>query len=608
MFTREKIIEQFEKVHSNLYDYSKVIYINNSTKVEITCKKHGVFLQTPNSHKNGRGCPKCGIESRYLKQTKKQSAFIKDAKKAHNNFYSYNQTEYKNTKSKIKITCPNHGSFLQKANDHLNGHGCPKCKNKKNSDKFSDNLNEVLIKFEKAHGNIYDYSKVDYKSSKIKVEIICKKHGSFWQTPNNHVNGANCPSCSGNLRYTTKSFIEKVDSIHKSKYDYTLTTYKNNQSKIIISCPEHGEFNKTAAQHLKGEGCQKCGRKRQAEYRAIDLKTILNRFRKTHGDKYDYSQSNYKGSDTPIEIVCREHGSFFMRCYDHKIGYGCKKCSGTVSKEENNIKEWIEETFKIEVKAGDRKILNGKELDIYIPSKKLAIEYNGIYWHSEIFKERDYHENKYINCKRQGIQLLHVFEDDWLENENKIKDFLRHKLGGVDNKIGARETTLKEINSKTAREFYNKNHLQGKAQASISLGLFKGDTLMAAISFLKRGSNNDYNLTRFCSKRNYIVRGGFSKLLKYFLKNNKPSSIITFSDNNYSDGELYLKNGFKKVYNILPDYKYIINNKRYHKFGFRKDKLKKMFPNSTGTEKEIAYENNLYRIYDSGKQKFELKV
>ena len=257
--TKEKFIEKAKEVHGNKYDYSKVEYINSQTKVCIICKKHGEFWQKPNSHLLGCGCNKCAIEKKSKLATKTTDSFIERAKKLHGDKYDYSKVEYKGKDIKVCIICPKHGEFWQMPHNHLNGAGCPKCKNEYISKKYSDTTETFIEKAKKVHGDKYDYSKVNYINSQTKVCIICPEHGEFWQRPNNHLNGWGCSKCSGSEKKTTKTYIEQAKLVHGDKYDYSELEYINNKTKVQIICKEHGVFETYPNNHLyMGIGCPKC--------------------------------------------------------------------------------------------------------------------------------------------------------------------------------------------------------------------------------------------------------------------------------------------------------------------------------------------------------------
>lgn len=262
---------------------------------------------------------------------------------------------------------------------------------------------------------------------------------------------------------------------------------------------------------------------------------------------------------------------------------------------------FIKEIYNGEIVENSRKIITPYELDIFLPEFNLAFEFNGLYWHNELNKSKTYHKDKYLLCKKNNIQLLHIWEDDWNFKQDIVKSMILNKLGKTINKIYARKTEVREISdNKIIRKFLNTNHIQGFVGSSIKIGLFYENELVSLMTFKK--NKQSFELNRFCNKLNTNITGGASKLFTYFIKKYKYQKIISFSNNSYSDGSLYYKLGFEIDKNLDVDYSYIYNNKREHKFNFRKNKLKKY--NLSGTEKSILFENKIYRIYDAGKIKF----
>ena len=189
--TNEEFIEKAKLVHGDKYDYSTVSYKNNRSKISIVCPKHGTFLQFPGNHLAGMGCKCCSTEKRVLSLCD----FIEKATAVHSGKYDYSKVEYKHSKEKVCIICPEHGEFWQTPNDHLRGFGCPKCGTISTSAKKTHTTKEFIERAREVHGDKYDYSKVEYKNIRTKVCIICPEHGEFWQDPENHLNGCNCPKC-----------------------------------------------------------------------------------------------------------------------------------------------------------------------------------------------------------------------------------------------------------------------------------------------------------------------------------------------------------------------------------------------------------------------------
>jgi very-short-patch-repair endonuclease len=189
-YTTGKFVEKAIKVHGDKYAYSKSVYVNAHSKIEITCPLHGDFCQVANDHLSGCGCPKCGYKVVGGKRTLTQEKFFKKAIEIYGeDRYDYTKTVYLNALTDVVVTCKIHGDFKQNAHSFLQGHGCQRC----GYAPFT--LSDCLNKFKEIHGDIYDYSKIDYYNCTTKVCIICKDHGEFWKMPRNHIEGQGCPHC-----------------------------------------------------------------------------------------------------------------------------------------------------------------------------------------------------------------------------------------------------------------------------------------------------------------------------------------------------------------------------------------------------------------------------
>jgi hypothetical protein len=593
MDKNKKFIETGNQIHGNRYDYSKIDYLSTKKKVIIICKEHGEFEQTPEKHLNRKqGCPNCSHNKPLTTEE-----FIKKSTLKHNGKYDYSKVNYINNRVNITIICPIHGEFEQQPHTHDKS-GCPKCvgRNKTNM--------EVINELKLIHGDKYDYSLIDYKSEKSKLEIICSKHGSFYQTFNTHKKGHECPKCHG--RYQTKDeFIIKANLKHNNQYSYDNLTTLDFNKKIKINCELHGSFLQKPSSHLSGNGCPKCKGLKITEKKTKTLEQFINEAKNIHGNRYDYSKSIYVGCKNKIVITCSIHGEFEQEPNSHLQGCGCPKCGNMFNETEDTLKTFIK-SLNLDIIENTRKIIPPLELDIFIPSHNIAIEFNGIYWHNELNKPSNYHLNKTIKCEEQGVKLIHIFEDEWLINQDIVKSRLKNILGLTENKIFGRKCEIRTVNNKESKIFLDDNHLQGNTNSSIRLGLYYNDELVSLMTFNKPrlgvGKTYDgYELTRFCNKLDTNVIGAASKFLKYFINNFKPKTIISYADMRWSTGDLYDTLGFDKVSINKPNYWYVIGNKRKHRFGFRKHILQKEgFDTTNKTEHEIMLERKIYRIYDCG--------
>ena len=253
---------------------------------------------------------------------------------------------------------------------------------------------------------------------------------------------------------------------------------------------------------------------------------------------------------------------------------------------------------------------DGLEIDIYLPELKLGFEFNGLYWHSDKYKERNYHIDKTNYFKEKGIRIIHIWEDDWDGKKEIIKSQIINWIGLSSNKIWARNCSIGIVNKLDYKNFLDNNHIQGFIRSSIRIGLFHKGELVSLMTFdnlegRKKMEEGGWNLSRFCNKLNINVLGGASKLLKHFIKEWKPIRIISYADLDWSQGDLYYKLGFELSTISKPDYKYI-NGKRLNKQKFTKNKLIKLGYDISKTESQITNEIGLSKVWGCGQLKFEL--
>lgn len=296
---------------------------------------------------SGGGKAMISSDNNKFKGTEK---FIKESTEIHSGRYDYSLSEYKGANSFIKIICPKHGVFQQKAVSHIKGHGCKKCTglDKKDTDYFIKKGREI-------HGNLYDYSLSKYKNSTTKVKIICKKHGVFEQRPYDHYRGRTCPKCTVHKKISTKEYIEKCKKVHGLKYDYSLVKYGGSGKTIKIICSEHGVFEQKASLHLRGSGCFSCYGSEK-----LTNEVFIERAKEVHGDRFDYSLIDYKNNKTKVKIVCKEHGPFLQNPGNHLNGFGCSRCSGNDKKDTKYIIEEAKNIYRDRYDYSQIEYINSK--------------------------------------------------------------------------------------------------------------------------------------------------------------------------------------------------------------------------------------------------------
>lgn len=263
----------------------------------------------------------------------------------------------------------------------------------------------------------------------------------------------------------------------------------------------------------------------------------------------------------------------------------------------------ILEAEGIKVISNDRDQISPYELDLFMPDHNLAVEYCGLYWHSEINRPSNYHKDKYEECNRKGIRLITIFENEWLSSRDKVINTLLYKLGKCKmESVYARNCHVREVDTKTKAEFFNVNHIQGDGPSSINYGLFHGERMVACMGFIKRADH--FILNRYATS--FKVPGGFLKILRRFEKELNYPEIVTFADLRWSQGQMYYNCEFVLDKEIEPDYYWCKDKVLWHKFNWRHSRMQKKLIDydSTLTEAENMHNHGFYKIYDCGKLRF----
>jgi hypothetical protein len=326
-------------------------------------------------------------------------------------------------------------------------------------------------------------------------------------------------------------------------------------------------------------------------------------------DKLGYEYINYDYEKSLYKLKKKECSHIFEINYDlfrSRIKYNNSSCMVCYPKNElSSIKEkemvnWLK-SLSITVIENDRTLIK-KEIDIYLPDFKIGIEFNGLYYHSDKFKNKTYHIDKTNRCHEIGIELLHIWEDDWVYKTNIVKSIISNRLKLSNKVIYARKCELRLIDSKISKIFLNENHIQGNTTSSIQIGLYNNEILVSVMTFGNRriNSQNSFELIRFCNLINYTIVGGASKIFKYFKNNYDVDKIVSYSDISIFNGGLYEKLGFKNDGRTVLNYYWTDLNIKYHRFNFNKKKLVKMGYDERLTGDQIMSNIGYYKIWSCG--------
>lgn len=472
---------------------------------------------------------------------------------------------------------------------------------------------QFIAKAKTIHGDTYSYPD-EYVKAHNPIKIVCSIHGIFSQRPDAHIyQKQGCPRCGLENRRlpnqkTTEQFIKEAKAKWGDKYDYSGVMYKNKTTKIKFNCSIHGEIEQYPLRHIKN-GCPFCNGRGISKHSKTSFIEIAN---KIHKNKYDYSKTNFIRMNDSIVIVCPLHGEFTQRAGNHiHLNNGCPHCAKliTTSTGEKQVVDFIRQNYNQEIIENDRTVLDGKEIDIYLPDIGLGIEYHGIYWHLETIRGKKYHFEKWRKAREKGVRLIQLYDTEWEQKQAIVQSKLRSILNKTK-RIGARKAKLVELTRYDKDTFLDQNHLQGSDSSKIWMGLLCEDEIIACMTFGPSRFNKkyDYELVRFCNKLNTSVIGGASKLLAAF-RSRYTGSIISYADKRHSDGGLYKSLGFRLDGETDPSFMYfhIGSCQLYNRMNFQKKSLVNM-PNYSEhlTEYEIMQLNGYDRIWDAGQYRFVL--
>lgn len=475
-------------------------------------------------------------------------------------------------------------------------------------------------RFIPVHGEKYNYSSIidiEWLKSKSKITIGCntnKDHPQFEQSVHNHVVGDGCPKCwqEKNSRFSDHNknlFLSDAEDIFGNTYDYSKVNYCGYDIPVIIGCSLHGDFNKAPNEHISQEqGCPICGIIEKKRKLSFTLEEAISLANEVHDNKYDYSlNTKYYNSHERAFILCNKHGEFTTKWCTHHRGSICPSCSVHSSAIEIKLLDELKKIPNISI-THQHKV--GK-IDIVI-NEKIGIEVNGMYWHSTKQKnDKEYHLKKTVLAANNGIQIIHLNEQELNVNFEKCFSLILSKLNIFSDVLYARKCHIKLVSFIEAKQFLEDNHMQGgRSIGSVRYGLFNDEKLISIMTFGKPrfGSNTEWELIRYCTKINTKIIGGASRLLQYFKKNNK-GSIISYANRRWSDGNLYNILGFSLSHISVPSYEWVSTKHTYSRYQTQKHKLYGLLGDrfdKSKTEIENMDSAGFYQIFDCGNLVFIL--
>lgn len=323
--------------------------------------------------------------------------------------------------------------------------------------------------------------------------------------------------------------------------------------------------------------------------------------------------NDYGTSKATLSLFFKKHGIVTREPNSYE------RINKKTSKEENDLRDWILSVYSGELRQGVRSIITPKEIDLYLPTINLGIEYNGIYSHiyrphettDSKIKGPEYHLNKTNGCSDKGVKLIHIYSDQWLSRKTAVKTILMSNLG-VNERIFARKCTIGYPAVHEKNQFLNEYHLQGADKSQLRYGLYHEGKLVALMTFRTSRYNKDYKweLVRYCGCLGLTVVGGFSKLLKAFMREHE-GSIISYADRNYSDGGVYVSNGFTLAEVNPPNFHYVNFKKgiRVHRSTYTKKRLLKLMgiEHTDKSEKEIIDDLKIKKIFNCGTLRYVIE-
>lgn len=606
----------YEKNTGNPEDYS----FASTKKVWWKCSIDAYeWIATVNARcKSGTGCPSCagkviisGVNDIFTNYPELQKEWDSS------NSLLPQEISAESTK-KVSWICPNDHSYeLEPWKRTKRGFGCNYCEDRS----FKSGINDLLTKRPELAAKYSSQNKIP--ASEI---FYISRKPLLWDCPEGHtykttipwmLKGVPCNICSCKVFIKGINDLETMNPEFFSEWDYDRNdklpsdiSYKSKHFAYWLCNKENHSYQCSVHDRARGIGCPYCsGRRRTVKNSLLTLYPKIAA--ELHPEERKTAAELAPGSHYKALWQCPQEPSHsWTATVKNRIGRnsGCPSCISFVSHAEQEVADFIVSLLPGEpVVTSDRSVIHPKELDIYIPSRNLAVEFNGLYWHSEAAgKGRNYHREKWEACRDAGIQLIQVWEDEWRDKKEIVQSMLAHKLGVSQGKhVFARKTEVSSILKAEAEEFLNKYHIQGFVSGSYYLGLRpKGSSDLVSVMVLRKNGNLLY-LDRYAT--NCSVVGGQGKLLSWAHENIDFSELVTFADLQVSDGGLYEATGWVKDSYLRPDYRYLVNGERIHKFNYRLNRFRTdtaLDFEEGKSERELAELNGIPRVWDTGKIRY----
>jgi hypothetical protein len=589
-----EIKQRVRHIHGNSYDLSLIKSVSVKDNIKLKCAQHGVFyIVLGDVLYHNRGCQQCATDKIKLANL---HSFVERSSIIHSSKYDYSEV-VDTHKPKVTIICPTHGRFKQKTNDHLKGHGCRKCVDSKCSNKQIIWLEHIMATDD--------------------IDIQHAYSGGEYLIPN--------------TRYKADGYCSETNTI----YEFYGDVFHGNLNNIDPNKQCH-PFNNLTAQQLYDHTCNREQQLLNFGYNVISIwESDFDKLNTTHTTNLGGMFKPYAHT-SPSDVLSTLHITLQdkqFKGFKHKHNFNCLTCGNnfisTLTQRKQANTKYNSVGCPACNKSKPNTIILNEILDC-LSHNEVVIKGNTLITESVVVilvnTDKPLERTYLIDIKKHftGKRTFFIFVDEWVSNKQLVKLKLNHYMNNnTCIRIHGRRCVIEQIQPKQKSQFLIQNHIQGNDKAQQCYGAFHNNELVSVMTFTKPrvalGYKNKvrstydrmWELSRFATDNKYRVPGIASKLLKRFILDNPQcNQIFSYADKRWSDGNLYTKLGFTLMANNSPDYFYVINNKRKHRWNYRKDMLKKTLPNYDPnlTEHQNMVNHGFWRVWDLGTLKYQIDV